>query len=145
MSLEYDYEQRRVYKEWAAHQIGIEQFRSDATTITVLKDKQIVGVTVFDTFSPAECQIHVASDGSRRWLTRDYIRMVFAYPFLQLEFRRVTSLVSEHNEASLKFCRHFGWKEEGRMREAGLNGEDLIILGMLRRECRWIPVSFSNW
>lgn len=144
MSLEYDYEQRRVYKEWAAHQIGIEQFRSDATTITVLKDKQIIGVTVFDTFSPAECQIHVASDGSRRWLTRDYIRMVFAYPFVQLKFRRVTSLVPETNTDSARFCAHMGFREEGRLREAGLHGEDLILFGLLRRECRWVGVSLLN-
>lgn len=52
MSYEYDYEQRRIYKEWAAHQIGIEQFRSDATTIAVLKEKQIVGVTVLTPSHP---------------------------------------------------------------------------------------------
>ncbi|MRN43474.1 MULTISPECIES: GNAT family protein [unclassified Brucella] len=144
MSYEYDYEQRRIYKEWAAHQIGIDQFRSDATTIAVLKEKQIIGVTVFDTFSPGECQVHVASDGSRRWLTRDYLRMVFAYPFVQLQFRRVTSLVPETNTASARFCAHTGFREEGRLREAGLHGEDLIVFGMLRRECRWLTSSLIN-
>ncbi|MBJ6722444.1 GNAT family N-acetyltransferase [Bacillus sp. PR5] len=144
MSYEYDYEQRRIYKEWAAHQIGIEQFRSDATTIAVIKDKQIVGVTVFDTFAVDDCQVHVASDGSRRWLTRDYMRMVFAYPFDQLRFKRITSFVSENNLASARFCAHMGFREEGRLREAGLHGEDVVVYGLLRRECRWLTSSLIN-
>jgi RimJ/RimL family protein N-acetyltransferase len=72
-------------------------------------------------------------------VTRAFITFVFAYPFLQLGLPRVNCVISERNTDSLRFTRHFGWSEEGRVREAGDDGEDLIFFGMLRRECRYLP------
>ena len=138
MSVEFDTSRRPKYREWAAKKIGIDNFRPDAVTITALKDGNIAAVTVFDTFSGNDCQVHVASDGSRTWLSRQYLHLAFAYPFLQLKLRRVTSLVSEKNAASLNFCQQSGFTQEGRLRKAAERGEDLILLGMLREECRWI-------
>lgn len=138
MSVQFDHSRRPKYREWAAKRIGIDNFRPDAVTITAIKDGEIAAVTVFDTFSGNDCQVHVASDGSRQWLTRQYLHMVFAYPFLQLKLRRITSLVSEKNAPSLNFCQQSGFTREGCLRKAAERGENLILFGMLREECRWI-------
>jgi len=140
MSLEFDHSRRPKYRNWAAEIIGIRNFRPDAVTITALKAGEITAVTVFDTFSDNDCQIHVASDGSRNWLSRQYLQMVFAYPFRQLGLRRLTSLVSVNNAASLSFCQQCGFIREGQLRKAAESGEDLVLFGMLREECRWLPL-----
>lgn len=125
--------------QWAAERIdGVTQFRSDAVYIAHWIDGSLAGVVVFDTFSEGECCIHVASDGSKRWVTRDFIVRTFAYPFIQCGFRRITGLVAAKNEKALKFDLGLGFVQEGVMRKA-LPDDDIIILGMLREECRHLP------
>lgn len=122
---------------WAAGRIGISAFRSDARAIGLERDGVLVAVSVYDTFSPGSCAMHIASDGSGRWLNKDFLFSMFAYPFIQCGFRRVTGLISASNTASLRFARHIGFQDEGVLREEAPDG-DVIVLGMLRRECKWI-------
>lgn len=125
---------------WALERIaGVHAFRSDAVAIGLERDGALCAVTVYDAFSPTNCFISIASDQSPAWMTREYIRHVFAYPFIQCGFPRVSCAISEHNAASLRFTNHFGWKCEGVMRCGGSEGEDIMLFGMLRHECRWIP------
>ncbi|MBO3760350.1 GNAT family protein [Ciceribacter sp. L1K22] len=123
---------------WAQERTGHTYF-SDATAIGIKDETGIRGVTVFDSFTKTGCWVHVASDGSGRWFNRDYITCIFAYPFIQLGYPRISAWVSEKNAASLRFTEHFGWVREGVMRRAGFDGEDIITFGMLRSECRYLP------
>jgi RimJ/RimL family protein N-acetyltransferase len=77
-------------------------------------------------------------------MNREFVLTVFAYPFVQLGLTRLTAVVSEHNAASLNFVQAFGFKEEGRLREAAAGGEDLRIFGLLQRECRFLPHTFTG-
>ena len=126
---------------WAAGRIGIGSFSRDARPIGLKQGDDIIAVVVFDNFSDASSCISVASNGSRKWLNRSFLVRVFAYPFLQLGHRRVTAMITESNAASRRFCSHCGFIEEGRIREDGKDGEDLIVMGMLRRECRFLAAA----
>lgn len=117
-----------------------EQWNRDAVAIGREVDGQLVAVAVYEHFTDGDCHVHIASDGSRRWCTRELLVRWFAYPFLQLRLRRITGLVPSRNERALKFDLALGFQVEGRMREAFPDG-DMIILGMLRRECRFLPRS----
>ncbi|PTM61911.1 GNAT family N-acetyltransferase [Phreatobacter oligotrophus] len=125
---------------WAVDRMGYPgfRFRQDAHAIGRQTDGEIRGVVIFDTWSDGDCLIHVVSDGSRRWFTREFCVHAMAYPFLQVGNRRITALVSEHNDPSLAMCRHFGFAQEGRLRRAGPAGEDMILFGLLREDCRWL-------
>lgn len=144
MAVDYVYGEDERVTAWMAERIGINQFRDDVKTIGIERDGELIGGTAFDTFCERECVLHTASDGSARWLTRDYIKLVFHYPFIQLGFVRLTSFVSVNNPRSLRLAKHFGFVEEGRARGAGKDGEDLVMLGMLRTECRYIPPLIFN-
>lgn len=120
------------------------KFRDDAKAIGISRDGELVGGVVFDTFCDHSCRISVASDGSGHWMTKEFVLSVFSYPFVQLGLRRISALVSETNAASLKFVKAFGFTEEGRLREDGDNGEDMLVFGLLARECRHLPHSFTG-
>lgn len=127
---------------WAREVIGC-QFRGDAKAIGLESDGRLVAVTVFDGFSECDCNMHVASDGSGHWLGKDFLTCSFAYPFVQLKLRRVTGLVPAKNVTALRFDLHLGFKHEGICRDA-LPDDDIIILGMLRAECRFIPKQYRS-
>ncbi len=128
---------------WAAMRIGIESFRADAVAIGIESSGQVRGVVIFDTFSPHDCMIHVASDGSGHWLTRKLLVATFAYVFIQCGFRRVTSTIPEGNTRSLRFNLHLGFEREG-LHPFGAGDEAMITLGMRRENCRFIPKSHQH-
>lgn len=123
---------------WAQERIGV-KFRRDAYTIGLEREGHVVAVVVFDNFSDVDCNIHIASDGSRSWMSKELLASTFAYVFIQLGFPRVTGLVDADNEDALKFDEHLGFVREGYHPKAGASGGDMISLGMLRENCRWIP------
>ena len=123
---------------WADHVIGGGNFRDDAKCLGLVEGDEVRAVVVYESFGRCTCNMHVASDGSRRWLTRGFIAAAFAYPFIQCNLRRVTGLVPASNTRALHFDIRLGFKLEGTMRNALPDG-DMIILGMLREECPFLP------
>ena len=102
------------------------------------RDGELVAAVIFNFFSGADIAMHIAAVPGRRWMTRELLRAAFRYPFVQLGCRRVTGYVPASNTDALRFDRHLGFVQEGVMREALESGEDVIVLGMLRSECRWL-------
>lgn len=132
------YEDQPRLAAWLEGMIPGVKLRDDAKCIGHERGGRLVSVVGFDTFAQNDCMVTLASDGSRRWMTRDFAAVSLAFPFLQCGFSRISSLVSEHNTAAMRYDLKFGWRLEGRLRKAGAMGEDLFLLGMLREECRWI-------
>lgn len=123
---------------WAQEVIGC-TFFPDARAIGWGDDDVIRAVAVYDRWSVADVHVHIASDGSGRWLTRSFMAAGFHFPFVTAQRRRVTGLVAACNHAALQLNLHAGFRREGVLREAAPDGGDVIVLGMLRRECRFLP------
>lgn len=94
-------------------------------------------VVLFTDLRRWSCEMAVASDASGHWLSRDLLRAVFRYPFLQLGLRRVTARIEADNAAALRLDEHLGFKREGVQRQQ-FGDTDCVLMGMLREECRWI-------
>lgn len=125
---------------WAAEKIGFEP-RPDVKAMGWKVNGVIRAVVLWDGFSECDCNIHVASDGNPHWLRRPFLTAAFMHPFVQWKLKRVTGLVPAKNTAALRFDLHLGFVKEGYLRKA-LPDDDLILLGMLREECRFIPSKF---
>lgn len=123
---------------WAIARIGIPAFRRDAYSIGLERDGELVAVVVFDSFSDWDCNMHIASDGTSAWLNKALLLAAFGYPFTQLGLNRLTALVPAKNEAALRFDEHIGFVREG-YHPKGCKDDDLISLGMIRENCRFIP------
>jgi hypothetical protein len=140
--IEYVYDEDERLVSWAAAMLGRgHRLRGDAKAIGMEVNGILRGVAVFDTFSHNDCLMTVVSDSGKRWVTREFIARALAYPFIQLGFPRITCLVSRNNHESLRFIHRFGgWQLEGTLREAGFDGEDILLYGMLARDCRWVTI-----
>jgi len=143
MTAQVIYGQEERLLPWAAERTGGGRFRPDAYTIGLERDGKLVAVVVFDGFSECDCNIHIASDGTRAWMNKELLLRTFAYPFVQLGYRRITGLVPAKNAQALAFNEHLGFEREGLCRY-GLPDDDLVIMGLLRERCRFIPEHFRN-
>ena len=96
----------------------------------------IAGV-LFENYTHPDIHIHSVVL-NKQALSREFIGEVFRYAFKQLECERITAPVPARNAAARAFDEHLGFVHEGTMRRKLPNGDDLIIYGMLREECRWL-------
>lgn len=113
-------------------------YLTDARALGQERQGRLVAVVVFDAWQKNNVDVHIASDGSGRWLTREFLIRCAALPFIQCGIPRVSARIAETNAPAIAFARQMGGVEEGRQRRAGPNGEDMILFGALRHECPWI-------
>lgn len=101
------------------------------------KNGELVAGVAYANWNGVNVECHIASDGSRKWLTREYLWTIFDYPFNQLGVNRITVCVGEGNRDSTRFVEHLGFILEARLKGAHPTG-DLLIFRLLRQDCRWI-------
>lgn len=102
------------------------------------KNGELIAGVVYHRITSTNADMHVASVGGSNWANKDFLLAAFAYPFKQLGVRRVTGFVRADNHDAQRLDEHLGFVKEGVMREAGNDGGNVIVYGMLKEECRWI-------
>lgn len=115
-----------------------EEFFRDYTALGLEKDGELVAGVLFTNYTKAGIVMHVASDGSRHWMTPAFLAAAFRYPFIQLGCRRVTGLVRLDNERAMHFDERLGFRREGVLRAGATDGCDMVLYGMLKSECRFL-------
>lgn len=98
---------------------------------------QLLAATWYEGFNGANINMHVAAIPGGRWMTREFLRAVFIYPFETCKVKRVTGLVAESNTAARRFDEHIGFTLETRLKDATPDG-DLLVYRMFKDECRWL-------
>jgi RimJ/RimL family protein N-acetyltransferase len=124
-------------RKWVAERVGEDDFE-DGVAIGLEEDGEIIAGVVYTMFTQAGVTAHIAAVPGRRWMTRDFLWRIFAYPFIQLKCNRISGLVRADNLEAQKFDEHLGFKREGLLRRACTDGTDMILYGMLREECRFL-------
>jgi len=133
--------QNRRAADWARPVLGFNGFLEGENFSSLILERrlEIIAVSLYSNFSPnSSIDLTVAAAVGKRWMTRDFLRASFYYPFVQLGVRRVGALVAANNTDSLRLTRHAGFTEEGTAREAWADGVDIVCFGMLKKECRFL-------
>ena len=123
--------------EWVAKQTN--EYGNFGTDVGIGWEKRgkIVAGVAYANWNGVNVECHIASDGSKRWLTRKYLWTIFDYPFKQLGAKRITVCVGEGNGDSTRFVRHLGFILETKLTAAHPTG-DIHIYRMYRQDCRFI-------
>jgi hypothetical protein len=130
-------DQSEAITKWVAVKIGEDSIPM-AYGVGLEHGAKLVAGVVYAQKTASNVHTHIASDGSRHWLTPEYLGFIFAYPFNHLKCERITGFVRDDNIDSRRFVENLGFIREGRLRRACADGTDLIVYGMLREECRFL-------
>lgn len=130
------FEHERVM-HFVAERVAAVPFENYAA-IGLESDGKLIAGVVFDNKHQAAMQMHVASDGSRHWMTPAYMAACFGYAFNQEKVNLLVGLVRADNVDAQRFDEHLGFKKRGQLPQACTDGMDLIVYGMLKSECRYI-------
>lgn len=128
-------EPKRVADWCEARIVHFAGWGSNPQAIGYERDGRLLGGVVYTNFSGANVFASIALDGP---LNRRFLYAIFYNPFIAWSVRHISCAIELSNVKSIRLCSHLGFIEEGRMRESAVNGEDVIIMGMLARECRFI-------
>lgn len=102
-----------------------------------VRDGEVVAAVIYDDFNGQNVFCHIASDGSKRWMTKWYLHEIFKYPFVTLGCGRITLWIDATNIASVSFVTNLGFRREAVLEKAGKDGHDVLIFRMFRKECRY--------
>lgn len=124
---------------WVCERTGGTFEPNTSTAIGWEEDGELRAGVLYDQYNGRSICMHVASDGSRRWMTREYLGVCFDYPFHQLGVNRIIGLVDSTNQQALRFDLALGFKIECEIEDAGKTGS-LVILSMSKDSCRWLKL-----
>ena len=88
---------------------------------------ELTAGVVFNNFTNSSATVHLAVSKPKKILS-ELLDHAFLYAFETCSLRRLTGLVEANNAKSLKIIKHLGFVEEGVMREAGTDAQDIIVL-----------------
>src|SRR3990167_7695851 len=104
---------------------------------------ELIAGVAFNEFNGVNINMHVSSDGTRQWMTREYLWACFHYPFEQAKVKRITGLVGEGNRQSQRFNEHLGLRLEATLEGAHPTG-DLLIYRMRKADCRFLREPYAK-
>lgn len=123
---------------FVSERIGVPVERLDPCIgIGLTHNGELVGGFVFRNWRGHDVEISFALDNPRAF-TREVPRKVFKYVFEELGCARCTALVRRGNRRSRKLVEGVGFKLEGKARLGYDGRQDMMIYGMLAKECRWL-------
>lgn len=122
---------------WVSRETGGSYVPGSGQTIALFDGDNLLAAVLYDTFNGANIHMSVAAVPGARWLNREFLRVAFEYPFLQLGVKRITGMVAESNHQARKFDEHLGMELEATLLNAHPDG-NLLIYVMHRDKCRWI-------
>lgn len=111
---------------------------SDMKGIGLERDGRLIAGALYEGFNGRNVWVHLAGEPGSRWMTREFLRYGFHYPFNELKVERLSGYVNESNQAAIRLDLHLGYEIETRLKGAAPDGGDVLIFVMWRDKCRWI-------
>lgn len=98
-----------VIDKWVAANLGLRPW-PDSYSIGHVKDRFILGATVFHNYYPETGVVELTSYGEKpTWMSREMINAVFSYAFDVLGCQLVVLRVSENNTRMLNIAERLGF------------------------------------
>ena len=103
---------------------------------TIAKPEHVAIAVGYNAFIGRTCCMHSIIQRPEL-VTRKIVRETFEYPFEVCHCEAVLALVDSTNIAAINFDTKLGFREVHRIPWGGTDG-DLVVLQMLKSECRWL-------
>lgn len=121
---------------WVCERGGGTWIAGRGQAIGLMRSGKLIAGVLYEDWNRAHVVCHIAGEGN--WASsREYLRVIFDYPFRQLKVRRITVPVAESNRIARRFVERLGFVFEASLKDAHPEG-DLIIYKMTPDQCRWL-------
>lgn len=124
---------------FVAYGIGCSPSKGYNASIGIEQDGELIAGVVYTDFNGKNITAAIHGVGTT-WLNREFLWLMFWYPFEQAGVERITATIETFNEKSHNLVRRLGFTHEATLQKAGRFG-DLHVYRMFREDCKWLKVS----
>ena len=111
-----------------------------AQTIGLEKDGEIVAGVWYDDYNQQAVTTHIAITGG---ITKEYLRVIFDYPFMQLGVQKIIAPVLEDNSQSINLVEKMGFQQETRLKNVHPLG-DMLFYVMDKTDCKYLGARYGK-
>lgn len=128
---------------WIGARLGIDDF-GPCVTIGVMQKGELIAVVLYNKYLHPNIEASIAST-TPRWCTREHLRGILSYPFLELKCKRITATVPASLEKwRMRGLPRLGFRQEGYHPDVYEDG-DAVTYGLLRKDAeRWLQEEKSQ-
>ncbi|HLO79218.1 MAG TPA: GNAT family protein [Magnetospirillum sp.] len=120
--------------DWMAAQTGVSFDPPYTAFATIGADGQIAGAVLFNHLHERDVEVSLVAP---RRMSRGLLRAAAAYAFDTLGCKRLTARTRASSLRVRRVIEKTGFRQEGVLRSYYQDGDDAILFGMLKTECRW--------
>lgn len=125
---------------WVREGVGDKWVPGSASAIGMISDGVLKAGVLYEGFNKVNVFCHIRADAP---LTKNFLGMIFQYPFLQLGVKRITGLVAACNEKAVNLDLRLGFEIEATLKDAHPIG-DILVLSMKKENCRFLDTKFGD-
>lgn len=130
-----DTSQSPEFVDYVCRLTGTKAFGENKTIAFI--DDELLAVVLYSGKDEQNIMMSIASS-TPKWCTRKALKVMFGFPFIQLNLNRVTAYIRESNEPSISLVKRLGARLEGELGNYYESGESAMIYGITKNDCRWI-------
>jgi RimJ/RimL family protein N-acetyltransferase len=131
--------QEALFGPWMMHILGSKWLPGRGHIIGLwdtVECKPVAGC-LFENYNQASIMLHIATDGTKKWMNREFLWFTFYFPFVQLGVTKIIAPVESTNEVCSRFIKHIGFHLEATLKDAAPKG-DMLIYTMTEDQCKWL-------
>lgn len=121
--------------EWVADQLGCKWIKH-AQCIGLERDGKLVAGVIYENYNGFSVNMHIAFKAR---LTREFLWIIYHYPFVQLGLKKIIGFVESGNIACTKIAPKHGFILEHTIKDAGRNC-DINVWTMTKDQCRFLGI-----
>lgn len=104
------------------------------------RDGEMIAGVVYENWNGASFVCHIVVEGL---MTPAYLAVIFHYPFVHCEAKKIFAPVPESNKSSIRFVEKLGFRLEHRLLDAHPDGA-LLLYGMTPQQCRFLGEQYGQ-
>lgn len=118
------------------HINGKEVFNRENARAVCMRDQdgKIIAAIVYDNWDDWGVEVTIATDGTKRWATRDYLAKGYSYPLETCGKLRMTMVTAMSNTAAINMHKALNHPVEGVLRDWFGPGQDALIYGFTKQD-----------
>ena len=119
---------------WARAQMNLEGPVGNCIAWSMADEDGFIAVFVLSDINAVSACLHFAARPGARWLTKEFARGIMGLAFDDLHLSRLTGPIRGSNLRAQQVAGKWGFRYEGALRKAFPNGDDCVLMGLLRQE-----------
>jgi RimJ/RimL family protein N-acetyltransferase len=126
---------------WVSSKTNGDWCKGRGTAIGKVSGDKLVAGVLYEDFTGSNVVCHIAGEG--QWASRDFLWLIFDYPFNQLKVKRITCPVGSTNAKCIGLMEAMGFTIEANLSQAIPDG-DLFLFRMFRDECKYLKDRYGK-